>query len=155
MNSVATPSGAALQRHSAGLVTRLVADVLDGAVLLSAAGLVLLFAAVIAFLARPDRFSVPPLPPWVVPLVLGALTFVYFGYGWSGPARTLGKLLVGLRVVDRAGNPLSPQHALVRVLAYVVFPAGLLWCLVSRRNASVQDLLLRTAVVYDWPAVRA
>jgi hypothetical protein len=26
----------------------------------------------------------------------------------------------------------------------------LLWVLVSRYNASVQDLLVRSAVVYDW-----
>jgi uncharacterized RDD family membrane protein YckC len=33
---------------------------------------------------------------------------------------------------------------------YVLFPAGLLWILASRRNASLQDLIVRTAVVYDW-----
>jgi uncharacterized RDD family membrane protein YckC len=32
----------------------------------------------------------------------------------------------------------------------VLFPAGLLWVLASRRNASVQDLIVGTAVVYDW-----
>jgi uncharacterized RDD family membrane protein YckC len=31
-----------------------------------------------------------------------------------------------------------------------VFPAGLVWSLFSRKNASLQDLLLRTVVVYDW-----
>jgi uncharacterized RDD family membrane protein YckC len=33
---------------------------------------------------------------------------------------------------------------------YVLFPLGLLWILASRRNASVQDLILGTAVLYDW-----
>ena len=32
----------------------------------------------------------------------------------------------------------------------VVFPIGLLWCVVSEENRSVQDLLLRTSVIYDW-----
>ena len=32
----------------------------------------------------------------------------------------------------------------------MLFPAGLLWVLASRRNASLQDLIVRTAVVYDW-----
>jgi hypothetical protein len=29
-----------------------------------------------------------------------------------------------------------------------LFPIGLLWVLVSRENRSVQDLMLRTSVVY-------
>jgi uncharacterized RDD family membrane protein YckC len=33
---------------------------------------------------------------------------------------------------------------------YVLFPAGLLWVLASRRNASLQDLIVGTVVVYDW-----
>jgi uncharacterized RDD family membrane protein YckC len=32
----------------------------------------------------------------------------------------------------------------------VLFPAGLLWVLASRRNASIQDLVVGTVVVYDW-----
>jgi uncharacterized RDD family membrane protein YckC len=39
---------------------------------------------------------------------------------------------------------------LARAVLYVLFPAGLLWVLASRRNASVQDLVVGTAVVYDW-----
>ena len=39
--------------------------------------------------------------------------------------------------------------ATARVLC-VVFPIGLLWCVVSEENRSVQDLLLRTSVIYDW-----
>jgi hypothetical protein len=30
-----------------------------------------------------------------------------------------------------------------------IFPIGLLWVLVSQENRSVQDVLLRTSVVYD------
>jgi hypothetical protein len=30
-----------------------------------------------------------------------------------------------------------------------LFPIGLLWVLVSRGNRSVQDLMLRTSVVYE------
>jgi uncharacterized RDD family membrane protein YckC len=53
-------------------------------------------------------------------------------------------------VVDRFGRRLSLRRALARAVLYVLFPAGLLWVLASRRNASVQDLVLGTAVVYDW-----
>lgn len=37
-----------------------------------------------------------------------------------------------------------------RQMTCVLFPAGLLWVLASRRNDSVQDLVVRTAVIYDW-----
>jgi hypothetical protein len=41
-------------------------------------------------------------------------------------------------------------RSFARALLYVLFPAGLLWIMASRRNASVQDLVVRTAVLYDW-----
>jgi uncharacterized RDD family membrane protein YckC len=62
----------------------------------------------------------------------------------------VGKQIAGLRVVEVAGRRLSLWRSLTRALLYVLFPAGLLWVLASRRNASLQDLILRTAVVYDW-----
>jgi uncharacterized RDD family membrane protein YckC len=53
-------------------------------------------------------------------------------------------------VVDRVGRRLSVVRSLARAVLYVLFPAGLLWVVASRRNASVQDLVVGTAVVYDW-----
>ena len=53
-------------------------------------------------------------------------------------------------MVDSAGRRLSLPRSLARAVLYVLFPAGLLWLLASRRNASLQDLVLATAVVYDW-----
>jgi uncharacterized RDD family membrane protein YckC len=58
--------------------------------------------------------------------------------------------VAGLRVLDRSGRRLSVRRALLRAVLYVVFPAGLLWILVSRRNASVQDLVVGSIVIYDW-----
>ena len=58
--------------------------------------------------------------------------------------------VAGLRVTDRSGGRLTLGRALVRAVLCLAFPAGLLWILVSRRNASVQDLLVGTVVVYDW-----
>jgi hypothetical protein len=34
----------------------------------------------------------------------------------------------------------------------VMFPLGLLWAVFSRRRRSLQDILVRSAVVYDWAA---
>jgi hypothetical protein len=38
----------------------------------------------------------------------------------------------------------------VRAALYAIFPIGLLWVLGSGQNRSLQDLVLRTSVIYDW-----
>ena len=56
-----------------------------------------------------------------------------------------------------AENP-SIVTALLRAVFNVVFPLGLAWVVVSRQNRSIQDVVLRTSVIYDWdvrPRVRA
>jgi uncharacterized RDD family membrane protein YckC len=57
---------------------------------------------------------------------------------------------MGLRVLNRGGEPLRLYGAFVRALFCVVFPIGLVWVAVSRENRSAQDMVLRTSVVYDW-----
>ena len=42
--------------------------------------------------------------------------------------------------------------ALLRAVGYVVFPIGLLWVAISPANRSVQDVILRSSVIYDWSA---
>jgi uncharacterized RDD family membrane protein YckC len=56
---------------------------------------------------------------------------------------------MGLRVTDVSGGRLHWSRAAARAVFYVLFPLGLGWVLVSARNRSVQDVVLRTEVVYD------
>jgi uncharacterized RDD family membrane protein YckC len=79
-----------------------------------------------------------------------AVAVLYLVAAWVATGRTLGAQLLGLRVVSRAGTPLRPAIALVRAILCIAIPVGLLWSAASRRNASLQDLLLGTRVVYDW-----
>ena len=69
---------------------------------------------------------------------------------WSSTGRTYGHHMMGLRVVGPHGDRLSPPRALLRAVLCVGFPIGLLWCAVSRSRRSVQDVLVRTSVIYDW-----
>ncbi len=78
------------------------------------------------------------------------LALAYMAYGWGLNGRTVGMVALGLRAVRSDGRDLSPPRALARAVLYVLFLPGILWAAVSRRNASVQDLILRTAVVHDW-----
>lgn len=78
------------------------------------------------------------------------LLLAYLGYGWGLNGRTVGMVVMGLRAVRRDGRDISAMRGLARAVLYLLFLPGILWVVVSRRNASLQDLLLGTAVVYDW-----
>jgi uncharacterized RDD family membrane protein YckC len=77
------------------------------------------------------------------------LTF-YLAVSWMGSGRTYGNHVMGLRVVNNKGRRLHPFGAFVRAALCTIFPIGLLWVLVSGQNRSLQDLVLRTSVIYDW-----
>ena len=64
--------------------------------------------------------------------------------------RTYGDHLLGLRVVGHEGDRMRAAGAGLRAIFCLLVPVGLLWCAVDRSNRSVQDLVLRTSVVYDW-----
>jgi uncharacterized RDD family membrane protein YckC len=139
-----------LQGHQAGFVSRVAADAVDLGVVWLIGVSALLSAGVVRYLVAGPPFRPPVLPPW---LSTAAGTVICVGYltaGWATTGRTVGKQLVGLRVVSRSGRRLLFRQALPRAVLYVAFPAGLLWVLVSRSNASVQDLVVRSVVVYDW-----
>jgi uncharacterized RDD family membrane protein YckC len=74
----------------------------------------------------------------------------YLTLSWRLTGRTYGDQLLGLRVVNYEGRQMRFVGALLRALFCAVFPLGLLWVAVSPANRSVQDVVLRTSVVYDW-----
>jgi uncharacterized RDD family membrane protein YckC len=139
-----------LRGHRAGFASRLMADAVDLGIIWLLCASLLLLAGVARYLLVGPPFGVPALRPWLSGPLGAFLAVAYLAAGWATTGRTPGKQLAGLRVVDRAGHLLRPPRAILRALLYVLFPAGLLWVLVSRSNASVQDLLVRTAVLYDW-----
>lgn len=144
-----TPEVRARQGRRAGIVSRLLATAIDVVVwivllicvLIVVAGVRALFTGTLE-LEAPDVELRGPLATVVL--------IVYLAYGWGLNGRTVGKVLMGLRAVGRDGSDLSPWRGFWRAVLYLIFLPGILWVLVSRRNASVQDLLLGTAVVYDW-----
>ena len=133
----------------AGLLSRLVAGLIDTLVVVLL-GLVLLLVVASVRLLWTGGFGLGFTDAVPVRIAAVALLLVYLTYGWGLDGRTVGALLMGLRVLDEDGSDLSYQRAFVRAVLYVVFPLGLLWSAVSRRDASVQDLIVSTVVVHDW-----
>lgn len=78
------------------------------------------------------------------------LNVLYWTAFWALSGRTVGNLLMGLRVVNRKGDHPGWLLSLLRAMFCTIFPVGLLWVAVSKSNRSVQDTVLRTSVIYDW-----
>ncbi|MFL6237931.1 MAG: RDD family protein [Actinomycetes bacterium] len=129
-------------RAAAGFIDLLVTGVLLIAVYLGVAGL--------TFLWRPRDFTFPTPSSFVVGLTASLLAAAYFTATWSTTGRTYGDGVLGLRVVTRRGARMHVGVALLRAATTVIFPIGLLWLAFDRDNRSVQDLLCRTSVLYDW-----
>ena len=140
----------ALQGHRAGFASPVVADLVDLGVAWLLGLSVLAAAGVASYLLTGPPFRTPVLPSWLATAALLIIAVGYLASGWAATGRTLGKQVAGLRLLDHAGRRLPLRRTLLRAVLCVAFPAGLLWILVSRRNASVQDLLVGTAVIYDW-----
>jgi uncharacterized RDD family membrane protein YckC len=134
----------------AGLVTRMAANTIDAGVVAVVLVGAYLGRAALSYMVDPLGFRFPD------PAVLLSLTWafvvlvVYLTAAWVISGRTYGDHVLGLRVVGRGGRPLRLPAAFLRALFCAGFPIGLLWCAGSRERRSVQDLLLRTSVVYDW-----
>lgn len=104
----------------------------------------------VRFLLRPREFRWPTPEAGLIGALGWGLLILYLAIGWATTGRTIGKQLMGLRVVSRHGDRLHFGVALLRAVVCAAFPIGLFWCAVSRENRSVADLVLRTSVVYDW-----
>jgi uncharacterized RDD family membrane protein YckC len=138
------------QGQRAGLVSRLVAAVIDAAVV----GLVLCLGyaglAGLVFLISPRDFSFPDTNLILSLAAAFTVLVIYLTACWWFSGRSYGDLLMGLRVVNFQGHGLRLVGAFVRAVFCAFFPIGLLWIAFSRENRSAQDLVLRTSVVYDW-----
>lgn len=84
-------------------------------------------------------------------LIVGYVTmWLYWTWSWSIGGRSLGNILMGLRVQTKRGENLGLKLAALRSAFSIVFAVGLLWSIFSSKNHSLQDALLGTEVVFDW-----
>jgi uncharacterized RDD family membrane protein YckC len=133
----------------AGIVSRLLATLVD-VVVVVLAGLGVLLAIASVRLFWTGRFDIGYDQAYGTRLGGLALLLAYLTYGWGLNGRTVGKLVMGLRVLDEGGTDLSFRRALARAVLSLAVPIGLLWSAVGARSGSLQDLVVRTVVVHDW-----
>jgi uncharacterized RDD family membrane protein YckC len=140
----------AFQGERAGLVSRVIANSIDfGVVVAVLVSLYVGYAAVL-FLWSPKTFAFPE-PNLGLAVIAGlVLLGIYFWISWATSGRTYGDHVMGLRVVNWQGEKMYWTGAALRAAFCAFFAVGLFWVLISGANRSVQDVVLRTSVIYDW-----
>lgn len=142
------------QGRPAGLVTRTAANVIDVAVVVVLLAAAYLGVAGFLFLRQGARFSFP-IVSYPAAYIAGFVALVgYFAISWTAGGRTYGDRVLGLRVQSAGGDDVGVLRATVRAMLCALFPLLLAWTAVDRRNRSLQDLIVRTRVIYDWGTAR-
>ena len=138
------------QGRRAGVVSRLLANTIDFILVVAILLVSYLGLCGALFLWHTNRFHFPSFSRSEI-FIAGAVVLVlYLTATWAIVGRTYGDHLLGLAVIDRRGRRPHLLLAFVRAVFCGVFPIGVLWVAVSQSNRSVQDIVLRTSVMYEW-----
>jgi len=137
----------------AGPVTRFIALVLD--ILIVTTGFTVIVAGGTYLVELVSPIEVEPVRGlwYIVGFVVWALLYLWLSIAIFG--KTLGKTVMGVRVVDSEGSlALHSSQSLIRAVTYpisfVVLGLGLLGVLFGRERRAWHDHFAGTAVVYDW-----
>jgi uncharacterized RDD family membrane protein YckC len=171
-----SPSGkvdtapASLQGYYAGFASRAVAIVIDFAIISLVSAVVIAFLTLFFAMPTVQRFIqwVDHILPgfegvfvWLTSARFAAFFFVlfqftYFVFFFSTTGQTVGKAIMGLRVVTIDGKRLGVKRSFVRTLCYTVSLAplglGFLWVLGEDRRRAWHDKIAYTYVLYVWDA---
>ena len=155
-----TPEAVALEFRTANLGSRILAYLIDMAVVTAG-----IFAGLFA-VALLGQATAVVVPDWVaLTIVLVLLPSWWLGYFiafetlWRG--RTLGKAALGLRVVTREGAPIRFRHAAIRALLGLVDFAiasgffAIVFILLTRDNQRLGDLVAGTLVLRERSGLAA
>ena len=144
------PTGRGSEHRPAGIVTRVAAMGVDMAVVIVLGSLVYITVAGARLVWSPANFTWPDVSFFATLAVEFTIAVLYLTASWAMTGRSYGASLLGLRVLSNRrkipGWPLS----FIRAVFCVFFPVGLAWVVLSPERRSLQDVVLRTVVVYDW-----
>jgi uncharacterized RDD family membrane protein YckC len=138
------------QGRPAGIVSRGLTVAVDTVVILGVEALA--YACLLAFRVvwSPEPFTAPTAGATVLVGSTALFSVAYLTAGWAIAGRTYGAAVLGVRLVDSGGHVPGWGRCAVRGVCCVAFPLGLLWSAFRSDRRSLQDLLVRTNVVYDW-----
>lgn len=143
----------------AGFVTRLIAWIIDQLILIAITSTVVI---VVSFVQ--DTFRINEwlgLQDWaetimvIVAVVLVVSITLLYNFGlWMLTGQTVGKWIMGVRIVRTDGGRLHFGNCVRRQIGYYISAIlflGYLWVLVDNRRQGFHDKLSGSFVVYAWP----
>ena len=138
--------------QTAGGISRLAAYLIDVLFLTVSFSLT---TAVITYLA--ELFLGEPIDPSLPGLLafggFAAFSFTYYAIGLIITGRSIGKGIVGIKVVALDGSPITPGRAIVRGLVYpfsFILGLGLVPIVLGKHRRALHDWAGRDKVLYDW-----
>lgn len=137
------------QGHRAGFISRALAALIDLGSVIALVFVVNLVIAIIRLIIERVQGATLPQFGWSVALGF-LLLWLAWTYAWGTTGRSLGMYIMGLRIVGYSGHRVRLPVAALRSIFCMLFPIGLIWVIFSPANRSLQDVVLRTSVVYDW-----
>ena len=144
----AFPSGTVLVQTIAGLVRRATAGIIDLSIVVAIDATVLYLTLRICGLTFGEVGVLPPVP------LVAFLLLLNGGYLWAFTAaggQTIGKMIAGIRVVERGSVTVPPRTALLRTAAYLLslLPVGLgfLVSLLDPERRTFHDRIVDTRVI--------
>jgi uncharacterized RDD family membrane protein YckC len=147
-----------LQGTYAGIVSRLIAYVIDAVIVVSA---LTVGAYVVAAVARTmnivEDASLEPAREALTGAIALSITFgTYLVLGWWLFGKSIGKAIMGLRIVRADGSTPGVWKSILRFVGYGLSAlfcfAGFGWIAIDNRRRGWHDHLAGTYVVYDWEA---
>ncbi|MCZ6519654.1 MAG: RDD family protein [Actinobacteria bacterium] len=138
----------------AGPLTRLLAVILDTLIVTATFALIIGGVEFLIELFDPG-FTLPVNPGLWYGVTLATWAFTYLWFNLAIFGKTLGKAILGVRVVGSDGTlVLQGRQALVRAITYplsfVIFGLGLVGVVFGRERRAWHDHFAGSAVVYDW-----
>jgi uncharacterized RDD family membrane protein YckC len=148
------PSLGQLDGAAAGFVTRLLAFLMDAVILTGslAAGSWLMIQVDSLFeqMNIDLRVSAATIFVVLIPVLIGG----YFVVFWALTGKTIGKQLLGVKVVGSDGRPPTLGRSVLRLFGYFLSTlalwGGYLWVIIDDDRKGWHDHLAGTWVVYDW-----
>ena len=119
---------------TAGIVSRGITAVIDLVVVGVVLGAMYLGLVLARLMFNPTAFSLPTVNVVFSTAMIFGVAVLYLTGCWAVSGCTVGAVTMGLRVTSVRTDRLSPVIALLRAVACVLFPVGLLWVVVDRER---------------------
>lgn len=154
-SAAATPDRPVAPARPAGPLGRLLGFVIDSVLVSTLFGLGVSLTSTLWELFFSTSFdpSRNEGSPWLAGF--GVWWFFYLWVSLSVAGRTVGKGIVGLRVVAVDGSPLGPGRAALRVLAFpfsFILGLGFVPAVLGRNRRALHDLVAGSQEIVDWGA---